>query len=146
MHSVANTYAEARTTMDEETKSLARYWEGNASEAFVRYAQSARNDPTSAPADTTPCPFPHRPSAPTPGPTEAHGSRIPAGPTPDIAGAEVTWQLHATAAAAPVHIGSRTAPPQVRAGSRGGDREHPGGRRPWWPAPKGHDLNRLTQV
>jgi len=41
MHSVANTYAEARTTMDEETKSLARYWEGNASEAFIQYAQSS---------------------------------------------------------------------------------------------------------
>nr|BFE76702.1 hypothetical protein GCM10020092_100030 [Actinoplanes digitatis] len=41
MHSVANTYAEARTNMDEETKSLARYWNGNASEAFIQYAQSA---------------------------------------------------------------------------------------------------------
>lgn len=40
MHSVANTYSEARVNMDEETKSLARYWEGNASEAFTQYAQS----------------------------------------------------------------------------------------------------------
>lgn len=41
LHSVANTYAEARINMDQETKSLTRYWDGNASAAFHQYAQSS---------------------------------------------------------------------------------------------------------
>ncbi|MEV6602432.1 hypothetical protein AB0M36_37125 [Actinoplanes sp. NPDC051346] len=38
LHSVANTYKTVRTNMEDETTSLARYWEGNSADAFTQHA------------------------------------------------------------------------------------------------------------
>lgn len=40
LHSVANTYAETRTNFDEEITSLARYWQGDACDAFAQHAKA----------------------------------------------------------------------------------------------------------
>ncbi|GIF11653.1 hypothetical protein [Actinoplanes teichomyceticus] len=40
LHSVANTYQAVRADMEEETKNLARYWNGVSADAFTQHAQS----------------------------------------------------------------------------------------------------------